>query len=76
MPNRTQHDLWRAPSAKATVAGVYATFGDADRAIPYLEQALATSYHHSITPALLRLDPTWDPIRNDPRIQKLAGAKP
>jgi TolB-like protein/cytochrome c-type biogenesis protein CcmH/NrfG len=74
--SRTQHDLWRAPSAKATVAGVYATFGDPDRAIPFLEQALAASYHTSITPALLRLDPVWDPIRNDPRFQKLAAEKP
>jgi len=27
----------------------------------------------SLTPAYLRLDPVWDPIRNDPRFQKLAG---
>ena len=74
--SRTQHDLWRAPGSKATVAGVYATFGDADRAIPFLEQALAASYHTSITPALLRLDPMWDPIRNDPRLQKLISEKP
>jgi serine/threonine-protein kinase len=72
--NQTQHDLWRAPSAKATVAGVYATFGDADRAVPLLEETLSSSYHTSLTPALLRLDPTWDPIRNDPRFQQLSGA--
>jgi serine/threonine-protein kinase len=73
--SRTQHDLWRAPGAKATVAGVYATFSDADRAIPFLEQALAATYHTSITSALLRLDPVWDPIRNDPRFQKLISEK-
>jgi len=28
-----------------------------------------------ITPALLRLDPVWDPIRNDPRFQELAAEK-
>lgn len=74
--SRTQHDLWRAPSAKATVAGAYAAFGDADRALPFLEQALSSSYHTSITPALLRLDPVWDPIRNDPRFQTLAAGQP
>jgi TolB-like protein/cytochrome c-type biogenesis protein CcmH/NrfG len=74
--SRTQHDLWRAPGAKATVAGAYAVFGDADRAIPFLQQALSSSYHQSITPALLRLDPVWDPIRKDPRFQKLIAEKP
>lgn len=69
--SQTQHDLWRAPGVKATVAGAYAVLGDADRAIPFLEQALSSSYQRSITPALLRLDPVWDPIRNDPRFQKL-----
>jgi hypothetical protein len=24
-----------------------------------------------ITPALLRLDPTWDPLRGDPRFEKI-----
>jgi hypothetical protein len=27
------------------------------------------------TPALLRLDPVWDPIRNDPRFQELVAEK-
>jgi hypothetical protein len=32
-------------------------------------------YADSLTPPLLRLDPVWDPIRDDPRFQKLAGEK-
>lgn len=71
--SRTQHDLWRAPGAKATLAGAYAILGDADRAIPFLQEALSSSYHQSITLGILRLDPIWDPIRNDPRFQRLIG---
>ena len=29
-----------------------------------------------LTPALLRLDPMFDPLRNDPRFQKLAAQQP
>ncbi len=28
-----------------------------------------------LTPALLRLDPIWKPLRNDPRFQKLSEEK-
>ena len=68
---RTQRDSWRAPGAKEVVASAYSLLGDADHAIPLLEQVLSMPYHHSITPALLRQDPLWDPIRNDQRFQKL-----
>ena len=49
--------------------------GNADDAIPILKRLLKTPYALAITPALLRLDPTWDPIRNDPRFQALAAEK-
>ena len=73
---RTKKDLWRAPKSKENVAMAYALLGDADRAIPLLEQILTASYFRSITPASLRLNPVWDKIRNEPRFQKLANTQP
>lgn len=51
------------------LARVYAAFGEADLAIEILEQQLpAPSW---LSPAVLRLDPAWDPIRDDPRFEAL-----
>ena len=66
-------DHWRGPSAEADAARAYSILGDRDRALPILERLLVHPYADALTPALLRLDPVWDPIRDDPRFQKLAG---
>jgi TolB-like protein/cytochrome c-type biogenesis protein CcmH/NrfG len=55
------------------MAHIYAQLGDADHAIPMLKRLLRTHYPSAtfLTPATLRLDPIWDPIRKDPRFQEL-----
>jgi TolB-like protein/Flp pilus assembly protein TadD len=66
-------------SAEEAFARVKAHFGDNESAIADLRRLLATTYlgpeQIPLTPALLRLDPAWIPLRNDPRFQELVTSK-
>jgi serine/threonine protein kinase/Flp pilus assembly protein TadD len=68
----TSKDPFEGPGREEDMARIYALLGDADHAIPLVERLLQLPY--LITPALLRLDPVWDSIRDDPRFQKLAAS--
>jgi hypothetical protein len=52
--------------------------GEPDRAIAALQKPLSVPYvgmrFLPFTPGLLRLDPMFDPSRNDPRFQRLAAS--
>src|SRR5437879_1150042 len=62
------------------LARVSARMGEPDRAIAALQKLLSIPYDGALaqnvplTPALLRLDPMFDPLRNDPRFQKLVAS--
>src|SRR5438876_6349452 len=63
------------------LARVAARIGDNERSIATLTKLLSIPYepplaaNPPLTPALLRLDPMFEPLRNDPRFQKLANAQ-
>ncbi len=71
----TSEDPFEGPLREEEMARIYALLGNADQAIPILKRWVQVPSATSITPALLRIDPIWDPIRNDPRFQELVAEK-
>ena len=71
----TSEDPFEGPQREEDMAQIYALLGNANEALPILKRWIQVPSSTSITPALLRIDPDWDPIRNDPRFQELVTEK-
>jgi tetratricopeptide (TPR) repeat protein len=75
-----EKDATFGPTPIEILARVSAQMGEPDRAIAALQKLLSIPYTGAfsdspLTRALLRLDPMFDPLRNDPRFKKLCEEK-
>ncbi len=77
----TKTKINEGPNDQELLAVIQTVLGENSRAISILTRLLKTPYDNiiygpaAITPALLRLDPIWDPLRADPAFQKLCEEK-
>src|SRR5205823_6245863 len=76
-----EKDALDGPAPIEFLARVAAQMGETDRAIAASQKLLSVpsgdvlASDVPLTPALLRLVPMFDPLRNDPRFQKLAASE-
>lgn len=67
-------DAYDGPNCMIQQAEVLARVGEMERATALLEQLLPVP--SMVSPALLRLDPAWDPLRSYARFQALLRSQP
>ncbi len=62
-------DAYGGPYNQLQLVRIYAIIGETDKAIDQLEPLLRTPFY--VSPGWLRIDPNFDPLRMNPRFQRL-----
>ena len=65
-------DSLQGPEVVTNLAAIYAWTGERDLAVEQLE--IAAKIPNGVHYGDLRLDPTWDPLRGDPRFDKIVNS--
>ena len=68
-----QGDRFAEGDRRADLATIYVLVGEHERALDELEWLLANPSDFSA--ALVRVDPLWDPLRENPRFRRLVGGR-
>jgi tetratricopeptide (TPR) repeat protein len=64
-------DAFWGPAAVESLAGVHTLLGDRDEAVRLVTELLGKEYRFPVNPQRLKLEPWWDPLREDPRFRVL-----
>jgi len=67
----TAKDAWRGPFHVEAMARICAKVGERDAAVGQLDYLMSIPF--DLAAPGLRLDPTWDSLRDHPRFQKLVS---
>jgi predicted Zn-dependent protease len=70
-----EKDPFLGTSGLVTLAEVQARCGHGEEAIKILQRLLSIPAGFDVSIVRLKIDPVWDPIRNDPGFQQLLAGK-